>query len=162
MWGCSWRVVMSRIRLANTILKFIYENTNLPMCTSPRRWPGGGPAERSEQHCAGRRSTLDYNTGSIERPQGAEKGCPLPLGLEPRPPSLILPTWRAAAFLNHGRYGLGEDGSLSKPASVDISACRDRGLHSMSARCTYDGGHFSHRYCSPPRASASPVCRKSA
>ena len=27
---------MSRIRLANTIyLKFIYENTNLPMCTSP-------------------------------------------------------------------------------------------------------------------------------
>merc|ERR1711938_345731 len=35
---------MSRIRLANTILKFIYENTNLPMCTSPRRWPGGGPA----------------------------------------------------------------------------------------------------------------------
>ena len=95
---------MSRIRLANGILKFIdviYENTNLPMraisyvhvdegtriedpshqdragrghmslnpissqslpvlfiylfmCTSPRRRPGGGPAKRSEQHCAGR------------------------------------------------------------------------------------------------------------
>ena len=69
--GCFWRVVMSRIRLANAILKFIYENTNLPMCTSPRQRPGGGPAERSEQHCAGRRSTLDYNTGSIEWPQGA-------------------------------------------------------------------------------------------
>ena len=66
---------MSRIRLANVILKFIYESTNLPMSTSPRRGPaaarGGGLAERSEQHCAGRRSTLDYNTGSIERPQGA-------------------------------------------------------------------------------------------
>jgi len=30
---------MSRIRLANVILKFIYENTNLPMCTSLRRGP---------------------------------------------------------------------------------------------------------------------------
>merc|ERR1712086_1154866 len=79
VWGCFWRVVMSRIRLANGILKFIYENTNLPMCTSPRRRPGGGPAERSEQHCAGRRSTLDYTTGSIEWPQCALSGCPLPL-----------------------------------------------------------------------------------
>ena len=68
---------MSRIRLANVVLKFICEKTNLPMCTSLR--PGGGPAERSEQHCAGRRSTLDYTTGSIEWPQGALWGCPIPL-----------------------------------------------------------------------------------
>ena len=47
MWGCFWRVVMSRIRLANVILKFIYENTNLPMCTSSRRGPAG--ARRSGQ-----------------------------------------------------------------------------------------------------------------
>ena len=43
VWGCFWRVVVSRIRPANTIFKFIHENTNLPMCTSlRRRGPEGG------------------------------------------------------------------------------------------------------------------------
>ena len=67
VWGCSWRVAMSRIRLANVILKFIMK---IPTClyvhvTHTLR--GGGPEQgrpggaRSEQHCAGRRSTLSLS-----------------------------------------------------------------------------------------------------
>ena len=55
---------------------------------------------------------------------------------------------RVAAAGAHGDGAAGDGGD--SPADGNARVRRDRGLLMISARVTYDGGHFSHRYRATP------------